>query len=77
MSSNTAMAAPSWPADCAELASQRYAGEDGWHLANPGELHKFVGSTDIKRAKFWSTAVHKAARRARKNTIARPRGRCA
>jgi hypothetical protein len=43
---------------CAGLASQRFAGEPNWSLANPAELKKFIGSSEIKRGKYWTTALH-------------------
>jgi serine/threonine protein kinase len=43
---------------CANLAQQRFAGEGGWSLANPAELAKFVGSRELKRGKYWTTALH-------------------
>ena len=43
---------------CARLSAQRFAGEPDWSLANPAELTKFVGSREIKRGKYWTTALH-------------------
>lgn len=43
---------------CANLAQQQFAGESGWSLPNPAELSKFVGSREIKRGKYWTTALH-------------------
>jgi hypothetical protein len=43
---------------CAALAARRFAGEDGWSLANPAELSKFNGSRELKRGRYWTTALH-------------------
>jgi hypothetical protein len=43
---------------CATLADRRFGGEDGWHLANPAELSKFNGSRELKRGRYWTTALH-------------------
>jgi serine/threonine protein kinase len=43
---------------CTALAGRRFAGEDGWSLANPAELAKFNGSRELKRGRYWTTALH-------------------
>jgi hypothetical protein len=44
---------------CANLASNKFAGQGGWNLANPAQLAKFIGNREIKRARYWTTALHK------------------
>jgi hypothetical protein len=43
---------------CAALADRRFAGVNDWGLANPAELSKFVRSRELKRGKYWTTALH-------------------
>lgn len=43
---------------CAALAARRFAGEDSWSLANPAELSRFNGSRELKRGRYWTTALH-------------------
>jgi serine/threonine protein kinase len=43
---------------CSGLAAQSFAGESGWSLANPAEASKFFGSRELKRGKYWTTALH-------------------
>jgi eukaryotic-like serine/threonine-protein kinase len=43
---------------CAGLAERRFAGEADWGLANPAELSKFTGSRELKRSRYWTTALH-------------------
>jgi hypothetical protein len=43
---------------CAALSGRRFAGEDSWSLANPAELAKFNGSRELKRGRYWTTALH-------------------
>ena len=44
--------------DCEALANKSYAGVDSWTLANPVQLRKFIGYPPIKRARYWTTALH-------------------
>ena len=44
---------------CESLAAKRFADVGGWALANPSELSRFVGSRELKRGKYWSSAVWK------------------
>jgi len=44
---------------CEKLAAQSYAGQSDWKLANPAELAKFIGNSTVKRARYWTTALHK------------------
>lgn len=43
---------------CATLSARRFAGESSWSLANPAELAKFNGSRELKRGRYWTTALH-------------------
>jgi serine/threonine protein kinase len=43
---------------CAGLADRRFAGVGNWSLANPAELAKFVRSRELKRGRYWTTALH-------------------
>jgi hypothetical protein len=44
--------------DCEALAAQAYAGINEWTLANPVQLRKFIGNAEIKRSRYWTTALH-------------------
>ena len=43
---------------CEGLASKSYAGVSGWALANPSQLRKFIGNNQVKRSRYWTSAVH-------------------
>ncbi|NVB39850.1 serine/threonine protein kinase [Pseudenhygromyxa sp. WMMC2535] len=44
-------------AACEALAAERFAGVSSWSLANPAQLAKFFGSRELKRGRYWSSAV--------------------
>jgi serine/threonine protein kinase len=43
---------------CDSLAARQFAGVSKWSLANPAELAKFTGSRELKRGRYWTTALH-------------------
>jgi serine/threonine-protein kinase len=44
---------------CKRLAEERHRGVGGWKLGNPTVVKKLKGDKSIKRARYWTTAVHK------------------
>jgi serine/threonine-protein kinase len=44
--------------DCEGLAASSYAGQSDWTLANPVQLRKFIAHPEIKRSRYWTTALH-------------------
>jgi serine/threonine protein kinase len=44
--------------ECEALAAKSYAGANGWQLANPTQLRQFIGNAEIKRSRYWTSALH-------------------
>ena len=44
---------------CNGLAEKRHRGVGGWKLGNPTVVKKLKNDKTIKRARYWTTAVHK------------------
>ena len=40
------------------LAAKAYAGVSTWTLANPTQLRQFIGNVEVKRSRYWTSALH-------------------
>ncbi|HLT40543.1 MAG TPA: serine/threonine-protein kinase [Enhygromyxa sp.] len=44
--------------ECEALASKAHAGVSNWSLANPTQLRQFIGNAQVKRSRYWTSALH-------------------
>lgn len=56
---------------CEGLAADHFAGIGGWSLANPAQIAKFTDNKDVRRGRYWSSAVW----RGRAKVYAMPSGK--
>jgi eukaryotic-like serine/threonine-protein kinase len=45
--------------ECQALAAKSFAGVSNWSLAAPAHLRQFASNPDVKRSRYWTSALHK------------------